>query len=526
MWGENERVFSPDESSVFSLILHRYPADIFTMEFSQPPSYEKKVKTIRSAEPLRRESSTLGHLETGWIPHNRSHLAKIIENLEHGEFEPSREALVTELVKDPALVFHTAAAFTVQSDENSTCLNPLWHIKTKPTHEILAVLSSVSPKRSRHRDTATSRQQALRLQFALLSTTLASEAAPQLGYDRDTAQYAACLRQLSYLLIAWNYPHFYLRAMHRQRRTEIPADVSLTDLLMISPPQISEHFARQWSCGPAIIEAVRHSQLSVSEDATQSAQAPSSPLSLSELCNLTELFAASCDKEHYPEQHQRWEEEKERVSALIGSEALRSSTEIVASVLHETYGDLEGVQKLPLVAEKTAAKRHTNRGIRLFHANRALQRCSVEVSTAFEPVYEAIGEDKVAVHALGILAADVYRRCGFLGGCLALFSRTRDALLPTLRIGPQQLSHYQTLFEINVDDFEQALLSPIPVCTTASGVYGEYVGIVTCSLRNPAHPGILYLEYDEPDLPRENFDPLLHFQAFHCCVNHCIGLEP
>jgi hypothetical protein len=486
---------------------------------------ERRIKTIQPASQRRRVDDTISHLSSNWFPVNPDLLKLVKEKTKGGIYSRDRDELVNDVKQDPALFVYCARNLKNLSKDSTKGLDPLNELR-KLEDEKLETLFNVTPSKvSTHHLTNISKHQARRLQFSLVSTHTAEALASEMDLSTEQAFSSIAFRQLGLNLIAWNYPRIYDQAVKKQRQKDYSLDLELQKFLKVTPARIGLHFATSWGMNPEIKHALSPRMTSSpAEEQQEQTSYSAPPLNMQALCELSELYAQLKDPFTYPQAEDKWESMEPFINKVVDPHVFEKADEKVHDII-STYDDNStSISSLPLIEEfQFTEGYYSTRGKELFQKNSYVKRCPEHIQKMFFEVYQKFGQSEVAVEAIKQLVDSLIPAVGFKRGCLFLRNKEDLSLKPALRIGDYLLSEYEKLLKDKESDIASALTSLVPTRKDGTGITGKTVTQISCSLNNPEHPGILYMELSEESSQATDHDTLRLFKAIKQTFNDCIG---
>lgn len=491
----------------------------------QPPRPDRKIKAMRGRAPNRQLDDTAEHIARGGLPVNPQVLKAVKEGLASGAFEAEPEKL-TQLVKsDPGLLFHVAKGMRSVVEEVREGLDPFEQLRVLEQEKREKLFASSEREISIHRLREATPAQILRYQHAIISAKTAEALAPSAAIEPDLAFSGASLRQLGHSLLAWNYPEIYARALLRQRTKGIPIEGELKKMLGLSPAEVGARFAAEWQLKPELRRALTPSASGQGAAISTRGQADER-LSLSELLDVSDLFAKANDPQHYPKAQEQWRAVEEVLEKALGVRV----SELASPAIKEAFSYLEGQSArridTPFFKHDDPPGDLSDAQKQLLEDNSYLKRCSTNAQTALRKVYQLTDPTQVSVDALRYLVDRIVPELGFSSGCLYLFKRDSALLKPALRVGATPLEQYRAYKENEGGPVSGSLASPVTLAQQARKVDGSETIRLYGSILNDTHPGVLALEVAPDKVEDVTHDASTLFNAIRRCMGQCLGGSP
>lgn len=239
------------------------------------------------------------------------------------------------------------------------CRNESLEALSQLEEEKLSHILGTPPSQiSQHSFRHANKPQAKQLQFSIVSTQAAEEIAKRVELPADMAFSSANLRQLGLYLISWNYPRIYSRVLTNHRKEGADIDFELQRLLGLTPKQVGARLAQKWRLHPSIIKPLG----SAADDVTlRTREKNESEFTMTDVCEVSELYAKTKDPETYPEAEEVWSSNEDSIIQVIGEETFeRIEQKVEESV--ELYVDVSDViKKLPILGECMKPQRKSSR---------------------------------------------------------------------------------------------------------------------------------------------------------------------
>lgn len=472
------------------------------------PGYKQDSVSDRTWQKIR----------DNWLPISSEALRIIKKRLHHGQYSKDRDQLIDDIKSDPGLFLYVTRALATSTTSTTEELNPLSTIRSLQDSELNELLDVPPSKISGHRLTRMSKQQALRLQYSLLTAHTAAELAKQSPTSADDAFASSMLRQIGLDLLAWNFPTQYEGAVRKQRLEQVDLDQTLEELLGVSPTTIGKHFAEEWKLNNNIRNSLNCAAVAADEP-----QAPDETLNMNEILELAELHAQSKDEENYPDATTTLAERSYKYMGTIDCTVFERTEQKVYDVITNNVPDNHVIDSLPLIA--SLSLKSSNRARRLFASNSHIQKCTPDVQQLFEEAYKQINDQEYSYDALKALGEIVVPMLGFPRGCVYLQQGSDLALNPMFTFGDENLDYYWNLLTTHRTEIFCALNSTIPLRHQTHGINNRTTTQICGNLDNFSRPGVLYLELLEESARFAGHPTVTYFHAIRTTVNACMSTE-
>ena len=461
------------------------------------------------------------YVSNSWIPADPKVITEVQQAFNDNRYKEDRELLLSDLKKDAGLFTHCLKHLlqNSQKEELSEATNPIALIRSASLELIReAVSKGSSPTHSF--SNAESAQSSV-IQESIISTTTAELLADNLNVDSDLAFSCALFRQMGSLLIAWNYPHIYERALEMAESGE-SLDLHLSKMLGFSRSTLAYTIAKKWNLTPEIRLGMGDNSLDLSEDINAQEIYQTSEM-LQKVCRLGEALSRVAHPESYPEALHDWGSAKEDFLEILAPEALKQLKDKLktacGSFLESTSTMLSSIDAIVEAPTRTRKKTSLKLANNLY-----IKYCTPSLKRMFEALYERIRIGSNAHDSLEFLLKDIIPSAGFRRGCIYLLDPESGNLTPRSSIGT---SAGEGLKEVivrgfNADDSLVAL-----AYKTNNMVMDEDGELIKCAavLGDTQRAGVLYLETTETMLPQGFASLKPHFRAIKQALCDCMDLS-
>lgn len=179
--------------------------------------------------------------------------------------------------------------------------------------QVLSKLEKIEATSSYHSLEDASETQLSRLREALIAIGSSRALAPFCLVDEEIAFSAALVRQLGFLLVAWNYPSVYQDILESSEDGD-SIDALVAAKIGFHPHTLALAILGEWGLTEALAPVVA---LEETPSATQSLV-----LSLRHLCQIGEALARANEPDLYPSAADDWEASKEEILQIAGESGL------------------------------------------------------------------------------------------------------------------------------------------------------------------------------------------------------------
>lgn len=352
-----------------------------------------------------------------------------------------------------------------------------------------------------------------RLRHALVAASAAEVLAPSFGAGQDAAYACALFRQLGAILIAWNYPQVYRRALSLVR-LETSLDEIITKILGYSPLTLGLTIAQRRNVPPEILRGMG--------DQTIYTRARSGALAsgdrLKELCTLGETVAETFDPMMFPGTARR----ATAIRATFENHAGRSAlTQLAATMRTNARIYLELIPPVFALPDDIAAEADIPSGpidTETHLSNPFVARCPEHIREIFRDAYAKLlggGTDS----NVQLIFQSLVMTLGFKSGCVYLFDSRVELLRARYSAGDRRPIDYRPVPVANASDDPVAAVfarphdrAPFIDGSTMFGVLGE---------ARPSGALRLVLGPELRRLPPPEIELL--FNALRRTVEDCVG---
>ncbi|MCO6431861.1 MAG: HDOD domain-containing protein [Deltaproteobacteria bacterium] len=475
-----------------------------------------------TAESLgdRRLQRAHQHVSALWFPPNPQLLSRIKDGLQSGAYDLDISFLFSELRTDFALFTFCLRELARSLKEDQVTIppgcRPYALFELAGLDRIKKVLSVDSERISAHVPDDMSEDQALRLQFAMISASTAEVLSQEKEIDSELGFSCALLRQLGYTLIAWNYPSVYQRCL-ASLQSKKDFDLVLTEALGFSPQLLALSIVGEWGLSSEINGALADIESNPKEIAG----------TLSKICEIGEALARANDPEHYPSAAKDWDLVKSEVESTIGFDGMkliqdrvRQNCENYVALLPEMFAQVENINPDTQI--------HQFLENSLFRNNQFVKHCPPRLRKKFKDLYALIQPGAVSKEGLQLLLKEVVPFAGFNGGYVYTLDPGTMALVPRTKVGLVIAKRMEPVPYENGSAHSDPILTAYgcsaPIVQMIEQDCGpQPLAFMAGALGSEKKIGVLYLELPEELLNDKDANMLLNYKAIRQALNDCLN---
>lgn len=494
---------------------------------------ELKTRTFTSIRNTRHLELAGQYVSDTWIPPNPEVLGLIQKNLRDGTYGSDCKLLVKDLAKDISLFTFCLKNLKSLLKGNNNFANPIEALENANLEDFKKLLLVQDTIISNHRFSETTKEQALCLQQVQISATTAEALAEKAEVDPNLASSCAILRQLGMTLVAWNYPHVYMRAMTTlQQHGDL--DQALSKVLGFSPQMLAIKLAAEWGMGPEIrVGMGDHSVLITNEDTKventiSQLEFKSIGEKLSRLCEIGEAMARASAPDTYPSADRDWELAKKEIEYYLGADGLKA----VQARIREACSIFQKANPAlfkPVFEEEVATPRNNTEYVHsLIAKNPYLNRLTANVAAKIKGAYRSCEPGKISRECMNIITNEVAVEAGFIRGCIYLVDPVATKLVPRVKIGDSKLEQFRAVNYSSPaseqDPIVMAFHCKTPIKEESVSLDGKKVSFVAGALGDNQKAGVVFLEISEKLLKDANSDAVGVFKAIKLALQASLSL--
>ena len=473
----------------------------------------------------------------GWLPLHESVLSRIEQRFEDGTYEASRVRLKQDLKLDVSLyTFCLRELVNLEnriSHELEPIIDPHAHghfapselFRTASLVELREIIHRARNEVTKYSFAAMTDFQAIQLHQSMLSAVTSETLATRTALDPEVGFTCGLLRQFGKVLIAWNYPDQYERAL-KDLRDKTTLDAALQKSLGFSPQALALTFARRWNLPEQIISALSDQ---VQKD-TQGpfARASSNAIELRKICSIAEAFAQASYPDYFPNARARWNEAHAEILKHFGPQGMQSILQM-AKQHFECYQGFE--HKLPdTVSPQNIRNRITEVVFQdqLLRKNKSVDDLPQEVRDRITKTYKQLQPNAVLKNVIRELVKDTIPLAGFPSGCIFMYCPEKQLLSPALGIGATSYKQLPSVpvnsrvGQHNIIASAYSLKAPLRAPRTIAS--GASITTIAASLGGVNPIGVLYLETHSAFDMQPHPDVMTAFRALRQCLMDCLNL--
>lgn len=468
------------------------------------------------------------HVLERWFPVNQTVLDKIRTDLSKDIYGTDVDALIAELRGDFALLFYCVKELSGSetSKEHQPVSNPIQLLRQAGVTGLKKILEKNSSF-STHSFKNITQTQAKRIQEAMLSATVAESVCGKADVNPELGFSCALLRQLGLTLIAWNYPHVFIRGLTSlQNSKQHSLDVALHKVLGFSPTMLGAAIAQRWNLGSEIRLAA--GDPTIAANANISAVERGSAETLAKICKVGEALARAGDPERYPSALSDWKEAEVGIQRYLGPSGLKQIEDRLKDNL-KNYVELNpNLFNLSITPENETKIKSSAFSRDLIRANHYVQKCPPLLQAQLTELYQSLVPGQISREHLDRLVHEVFPCAGFDTGCVFMLDPYSMILTPMLKIKDPLLPHLHSVKVTGNDPSTNPIVTAFNCGTPIKGEdvseRGAMVPFIAGTIGVKQKSGVLYVEITDRLRAKAQADPLLHFKAIRQCLNDCLGL--
>lgn len=486
------------------------------------------VPIAQSPRENRRLERAVFHINNLWFPINVDLLGEILKGFEEGRYDFGVEFLIEDLKKDLALYVYCIRELSMllRQEGVRVCIKePLELLNLAGKNRIKKVLS-VNPRSiSQHSSNQLSELQAKQLAASITSAATAEALVQGSECPSESAYLTAVLRQLGLILICWNYPSAYQKAISRQS-TEQSIDAVISELLGFTPLLLVFRLVKEWGLAPEIELALKKQSGAAEQQLFSDSEIEGDIVSyLASLCEIGEALARANQPEIYSTAAQDWEMARSAIQQTLGTDGLQVITQRAqeyCSVYRKENPELSEMLT-NLNPERTI---HQQVERNLLNSNPFAERCPLIPKKLFKEYYRlrSVGRDNK--QSLTFLFKEVFPALGFSGGIVYTVNAETSELMVRLHLGNIISEALRKLSFKSQHDQGEAAVAALHCSTLIQGQLplDEDCSFIAARLGQGAPVGVLYVELPTSLLHDPELDFINHFKALKLALHHAFGL--
>jgi hypothetical protein len=484
----------------------------------------------------RRLKEAVKYVSRTWLPVNPQILKLVRDRLNDGHYQDKKHSLIADIKTDFSMLAFCLRKLGGVASEEQAKLNPIDSLKKLEIDQLQAMFASSEGEISSHRLEDMKDVQALRVRHSLISCSTAEILAKRNSLDPDYAFSCAALRQLGFMLIAWNYPSSFQQAVGGIANTGNDIETELAKILGFAPAMLGYEVILNWNHSADLRVALdwlpippdtssAQTQFKEKLEASASRQASKT---IARYCELGEVLARVNNQAHYPKAVQEWREVQQELAHLMGDRSTQVITEYVKE-LSAPYAALKtDIFLREASPEVTVKKANAEFVAKLLEENAYVRRCPEQMQADFKEVYEHILQGAVSTEGLSKLVTSLIPRAGFIRGCIFVVDASSAQLVPKVRIGDTQERTFRPVScsasGEKPNPISEAYHCSTPIKQEKAFLLNDIISHVSGKFGTSDKGGVLFLELSEDLLSKDNHTPVLYFKAIRRCLDHCLNL--
>lgn len=487
------------------------------------PNQKEKPSEQRTAKGL---TEAIAYVGRAWFPVNATVLEGIKERMARREYDYDRQTLIDDIKSDLGLFAYCIKELEKVVDPADIRDHPVKILKEIDIKAIEQILNVSEDKISSHRFEQINDNQLMSTKHAAISCSTTHLIASKTEHDPDVAASYALLRQLGFMLVAWNYPRTFEKAMSQLAENGGDLEKALFKYLGFSPTQLGVKLAADWNKSPALYLGVG---LASEEEASKlDPQERQATEEIKEFCEVGEALARVNDPQHFPAGQREWSKVTATLTDYLGPDALNVLRKSLAGALKEYKKFNPQEFNLDFEPRRQRNTAPNPFGAKLLEVNTDIRKCPSEIQALYREMYQEILVGEISVEALNILVKQIIPQCGFTRGCVYLTDPDGQILVPKLKIGEGDISRYKSLRSTSLKFSHpviEALTCQFPIKQENVYMYGELVSHVTGVFGTREKAGVLYLEMGTSLQGLDGLTPLVYFRSIKQALNDCLNLR-
>lgn len=482
----------------------------------------------------RRLKEAAKYVSRTWFPVNTEILKRIQGKLDDGSYANRKDSFINDLKSDFSLLAHCLRKMEGVVTADQVSQNPIDTLRQLEIDQLKSLVSTTDSEISSHRFDEIREVQALRLRHSLISAGAAEVLARNTKQDPDVAFSCAMLRQLGYMLVAWNYPGSFQKALAAVLSTGNNIEHELAKVVGFDPAllgyEVTLHWNKNLEIGAALgwNRDLAASGVSSFPESLERSESKREANRIARYCELGETIARVNNQAHYPQAVQEWRTAEQEIQGILGENGVRIISDHVRGlcrVFVSVSSEIFGAEVSP---DLTVKKANTAFIARLMEENSYVKRCPKSMQTHFQEVYEHIMQGQVSSEGVNLLVGKLIPSAGFVRGCIYLLDTGKAQLVPRVRIGDSNERQYKPVPCSASGDrsnpISEAFHCATPLKQEKAFLHNDIVSHVSGRFGNNDRGGVLYLELSERLLVQENHVALVYFKAIRQCLDHCLNL--
>ena len=456
----------------------------------------------------RRLERAARHVSELWIPANADFIKQFRDRLGTGEFGSDIERVIGELRKDVSGFLFCVGEISKQaraSGVSADLLNPVDVIRWGGVERVRLALEQGDNQLTMHSLNRVSWLQEKRMSEVLTSAAAAEVLSGSYGIQAEQGYGSALIRQLGYMLVAFNYRDIYEEVMINIKPDE-SIELRLQEKLGFTPSTLALTLLREWGIVPASVG------LSC-DDEPVDPRLKAVEKTVAKMCEAGEALARANQPEVYPSASSDWEVARSQIEDKLGKRGLSLIRRALKSNTQQYLEQVPTMFKGGIVLDpEMQIARHWD--VINLRRNPFLAGCAAGMRQQRSVIYDRLPSAKVSRDCLNAIVRDAVPQSGFDAGIIFTIELSSKMLVPQLKIGsvkgiepvPVAFADKGRLVSRAYDSSQPEIHSfTIPGSPELLGI----AGLVGFSQR----VGVLYLEMPQSRFSEPGIDYLTHFKA-------------
>lgn len=485
----------------------------------------------------RRLEKACRHVNDLWFPVNPDLMTKIQHGLKNEIYELNPEALISEIRSDFSLFTYCLRELLrlLREDgiEIAVDANPLDLLREAGLQRLRSIVDVKETAISKHTLQGLDKEQAARIQEALVSASCAEVLSPTFNVSPEVGYSVALLRQLGHTLIAWNYPTYYQEAVQEIKQSKRQLDLVIAERLGFSPSLLAIKIMHSWGAPAGFCAAVFAEEHGPTGEGAAEEQGPDPYYlvgeMLSKLCSVGEALARANNPDIYPSAVQDWEFARDEIGDRLGDDGLRCIQEKLFENFESYVNFVPDMFSGGMVLDP-GLQIVTHRRDEVLRRNPFIRNCAPDTKAHLMQLYLSIdGGSGVAEKGLSTIVKEIVPQAGFDAGCIYTIDPTLMLLVPQTKIGETALRDIKPVdYSVIASDADLVAIAYGAVepvvkygLTKLQNGIASLAGVIGFSTR----VGVLYLELPQERFSLKEEEYMMHFRAISQALNDCLNLR-
>lgn len=480
----------------------------------------------------RRLREATRYVTRPWLPPSPAVLKRIQDSLKSpGTLKVSD--VHADLKSDFALFSHCLRKVGSSLADKGSDQTPVAAIQAMPMEKLREILTAPAGEWTTHDMGSVKDVQLSRVRHSVISCSAVEVLAANSNLDPGLAMACSMIRELGFLLVAWNYPSSYLRARGQlEDKVQHPESFEdgLEKLLGFSPVQLGFEVAGAWCQHPLFVSVMNGGRsLKGGKSEPDSSLAEDAAL-LRQFLRAGEILARINDPASYPDAAKDWKIAEETLKQYLGATGVRIIRERIDQLYPHYVALSDSLFPDDLSPESAARAMNHQYSRKLLEENVFVRRCPPELKMLFVETYEGIQQNAPSASAVNTLVGRVIPTAGFVSGCVYLLDPTKMVLVPKLLIGGAREKTFKTIScscgGLKSHPVSEAFHCTTPLKEEGAILNGDVVSHITGRFGSGDRMGVLYLEFkDQFEEILTSEDRLLYFKAIRQALSDILSLK-